>query len=129
MLCALTVRKLEPDSFDEFRDAFMQGIDPNDAPPGMVRFNMVRNVQDPDEVICFGMFDGTMDELRALNQGGRDEQLAAIAPFVASVGADASTRWSRTSPSARGASPARARARPRRPARGGARAARAGSRG
>ena len=88
MLCALTVRKLEPDSFDEFRDAFMQGIDPNDAPPGMVRFNMVRNVQDPDEVICFGMFDGTMDELRALNQGGRDEQLAAIAPFVASVGAD-----------------------------------------
>jgi hypothetical protein len=88
MLCALTVRTLKPGTFDQFRAAFMQGIDPDEAPPGMVRFSMVRNAQDPDEVICFGTFDGSIEELRALARGGRDEQLAAIAPFIESVGAD-----------------------------------------
>ena len=88
MLCALTVRTLEPGTFDQFRAAFMQGIDPDEAPPGMVRFSMVRNAEDPDEVITFGMFDGSIEELRALARDGRDEQLAAIAPFIASVGAD-----------------------------------------
>lgn len=89
MLCALTVRTLEPGTFDRFREAFMQAVDAGDPPPGMVRFNMIRNVQDPDEVICFGVFDGTLDELRAATgEAGRGDQLAAIAPFVTGVGAD-----------------------------------------
>lgn len=89
MLCALTVRTLEPGTFDRFREAFMQAVDADDPPPGMVRFNMIRNVQNPDEVICFGMFDGTVEQLRdATGEGRRGEQLAAIAPFVTGVGAD-----------------------------------------
>ena len=89
MLCALTVRTLEPGTFDRFREAFMQAVDADDPPPGMVRFNMIRNVQNPDEVICFGMFDGTVEQLREVTgEGRRGEQLAAIAPFVADVGAD-----------------------------------------
>jgi hypothetical protein len=89
MLCALTVRTLKPGTFEQFREAFMQAVDAADPPAGMVRFNMVRNVQAPDEVICFGFFDGTLEDLRALNRdGSRDAQLASIAPFVESTGAD-----------------------------------------
>ena len=89
MLCALTVRTLEPGTFDQFRAAFMQDVDADDPPRGMVRFSMIRNVQDPDEVITFGVFEGTLEELRDVTgEEGRGEQLSAIAPFVAGVGAD-----------------------------------------
>ena len=88
MLCALTVRKLKPGSFDDFRQAFMQGFEEG-APEGWVRFNMIRNAEDPDEVISFGFFDGTVEQLRkdAADQG-YEEQLERIAPYVESVGAD-----------------------------------------
>ena len=90
MICALTVRTLEPGTFDDFRQAFMSVVDTDNPPEGWVRFNMVRNVDDPDEVIAFGFFDGTADELRA--SAAQDEeraaQLEAIKPFVAATGAD-----------------------------------------
>ncbi len=88
MICALTVRKLKPGTFDQFRAAFMQGMD--DVPAEqVVRFNMIRNADNPDEVITFGFFEGSPGELRemAANEG-YDEQLERIAPFVESVGAD-----------------------------------------
>ena len=90
MLCALTVRTLKPGTFDDFRRAFMGGLDPDDPPAGWVRFNMVRNVDDPDEVVAFGFFDGTVDELRASTAGdeARAAQLEAIKPYVAGTGAD-----------------------------------------
>ncbi len=89
MLCALTVRKLKPDTFDRFREAFLGDFDPNEPPAGWVRFDMIRNVEDPDEVICFGFFDGTVEQLRRdADEQGRDRQQEAIAPFVESVGAD-----------------------------------------
>ena len=89
MLCALTVRTLQPGTFDQFRDAFMRHEDLESVPPGYVRFNMVRRVENPDEVICFGFFDGTVEELRLVAaERGYSEQLEAIAPFVQSVGAD-----------------------------------------
>ena len=51
---------------------------------------MLRNAENPDEVICFGFFDGTAEELRNVaSERSYDEQLQAIAPFVESVGADA----------------------------------------
>ena len=57
-------------------------------PPGS-QFFMIRNSGDPDEVISFGLFDGTVEELRESSAySGYDEQVAAIAPFVESVGAD-----------------------------------------
>ena len=88
MLCALTVRKLRPGTFEQFRETFMRSIDRDAPPSGWVRFNMIRSAADPDEVVCFGVFDGTVEELRAGGQDGYDEQLAAIAPYVESVGAD-----------------------------------------
>jgi hypothetical protein len=89
MICALTVRRLRPGTFEDFRRAFMGLASPDSAPPGWVRFNMVRGIEDPDEVVCFGFFDGTLEELRSTGQEGYAEQQAAIAPYVASVGTDA----------------------------------------
>jgi hypothetical protein len=89
MLCALTVRKLKAGTFEEFRVAFTSFDDAGNPPPGWVRFNMLRNAENPDEVICFGFFDGSVEELRA-NAGENNYagQLEAIAPYVDSVGTD-----------------------------------------
>jgi Antibiotic biosynthesis monooxygenase len=88
MICALTVRTLKPGTFDQFREAFMGNME--DTPPeGFVRFNMLRNAENPDEVISFGFFDGSVERLREVaSKEGYDEQLERIAPFVESVGAD-----------------------------------------
>ena len=89
MLCALTIRTLKPGTFEQFREAFMRHEDLENPPAGYVRFNMIRKAQNPDEVVCFGFFDGSVDELRStIDERGYAEQLAAIDPFVDSVGAD-----------------------------------------
>ncbi len=86
MICALTVRTLRPGTFEQFKEAFLAGEAP---PPGFVRFNMVRGTSNPNEVICFGFFDGSVDELRrAAAEYGYERQQARIAPFVESVGTD-----------------------------------------
>ena len=87
MICALTVRQLKSGTFEQFREEFMKGAE--DMPSGWKRFNMVRNTENPDEVICFGFFDGSAEELRAsADETGYAEQMEGIAPFVESVGAD-----------------------------------------
>ncbi len=54
-----------------------------------MRFNLLRNAENPDEVICFGFFDGSVEELRT-NAGANNYagQLEAIAPYIDSVGTD-----------------------------------------
>jgi hypothetical protein len=87
MICALTVRKLKPGTFEQFREAFMEG-EPDEGAAGS-QFFMVRNTRDPDEVICFGLFDGTLEELRSSDlYSGYDEQMKKIEPFVEFVGTD-----------------------------------------
>jgi len=89
MICALTVRKLKPGTFDRFHEAFVAPMREGQAPRGLVRFNMVRSTEDPDLVVTFGVFDGTPEQLREwAAEFGYAEQQAAIAPFVESVGAD-----------------------------------------
>ena len=82
MLCAHTVRRLKPGTFDDFAAAFLPTRD--DGPPaGWVRFNLLRN---GDEVVTFGFFDGTREELEASQQeGGYDERRASIDQYVDSV--------------------------------------------
>ena len=89
MLCALTVRKLKPGAFEDFRSAFIPDDDA-DVPTGWKRFYAVRNVNEENEVITFGFFDGTLEELRAGQQGGGeyDRRRAAVDELVESVGAD-----------------------------------------
>jgi hypothetical protein len=92
MLCALTVRRLKPGSFESFREAFMRGLDPGAPPDRWVRFDMVRGTADPDEVVCFGFFDGTLADLREQRDEAAehdyDSQQAAIADFVLSTPVD-----------------------------------------
>ena len=71
MLCAHTVRRLKPGAFDEFREVFGP---PDDPPAGWVRFHMLRSLADPNEVVSFGFFDGTLEELeRGQAEGGYQE--------------------------------------------------------
>jgi heme-degrading monooxygenase HmoA len=89
MLCALTIRTLKPETFEQFREAFMDHEDLENPPAGYVRFNMIRSTENPEEVACFGFFDGTAEEFRRVAaEQGYAEQLDAIGPFVESVGAD-----------------------------------------
>lgn len=88
MLCALTVRKLKPGTMEEFRKAFTPD-DTSNVPAGWKKFYALQNVNDENEVITFGFFDGTLEELRAGQQGGEYEQRrAGVDEFVESVGAD-----------------------------------------
>lgn len=42
-----------------------------------------RDVSDPNTILTFGLFDGTIDELREIQgTGSREEQLDGIAPLV-----------------------------------------------
>ena len=80
MLCAHTVRQLKPGTFEQFAAAFVPQREP---PPGWVRFTMLRGTADPDQVVTFGYFDGTLEQLES-SQGdhGYADRVAAIAPFV-----------------------------------------------
>jgi len=57
MICALTVRKLKPGTFEEFGRAFLEPRQDGNPPVGFVRFNMLRSTENSDEVICWGFFD------------------------------------------------------------------------
>ncbi len=84
MLCAHTVRRLKPGTYDQFRDAFMPSAE--DAPAGWVRFHMLRGLGDPDEVVTFGFFDGTLEELeRGQAESDFEERRDAIGEFVDAV--------------------------------------------
>ena len=84
MLCAHTVRRLKPGTFDQFRDAFMPSAE--EAPAGWVRFHMLRGLANPDEVVTFGFFDGTLEELEGSQDASDFEQRrAAIAEHVDAV--------------------------------------------
>jgi heme-degrading monooxygenase HmoA len=89
VICALTVRNLRAGTFDQFREAFMRPVRAGQMPAGWRRFNMLRATEDPDVVICLGIFEGTVDELRANSAlVGYEDQQAAIAAYVESVGID-----------------------------------------
>jgi hypothetical protein len=85
MLVALTVRKLKPGAFDEFEKAWAVG----DLPPGFVRAYTARSLDDPDTIVSFGLFDGTIDDLRrAQSEFDYAAQRAAVDAVVESTGTD-----------------------------------------
>ena len=85
MLCAHTVRRLKPGTFDRFAEAFRPGD--GEAPPaGWVRFVMLRRHGGGDEVVTFGFFDGTLEELEASQEGhGYADRVAAAGQYVEEV--------------------------------------------
>ncbi len=86
MIAALTVRKLKPGTYDEWRKAW-EG-DEGDMPEGVEIF-VLRNTKDPDEIIAFGLIDGSIDEIKAQMDPEDDKaRQEAMAPFIESIGAD-----------------------------------------
>ena len=88
MLCALTVRKLKPGAMEDFKQAFVPAEDIG-AAPGWKHFYALRGLADENEVITFGFFDGTLEEMRANKADNEyDQRRAAGDEFVDSVGTD-----------------------------------------
>ena len=86
---ALTVRKLKPGSYDDWRKAW-EG-DRSDWPQGVHAY-VCRNMSDPDEIVAFGTMEGDSGMADMQSDEMRQEQQArteAMAPYVESVGADA----------------------------------------
>lgn len=84
MLCALTIRKLKPGSFEEFKESFSP---PEEAvQQGWVRFHMLRSLEDENEVVSFGFFDGTIEQLNSSqDRHDYDAMVERVAPLVESV--------------------------------------------
>lgn len=82
----LTVRKLVPGSYDDWRKAW----EPDEWPEGSIRAYILRNMDDPDEVIAFGFFEGDVPALRAdpRLQEMQRKRFERMAPYVVSTGAD-----------------------------------------
>jgi hypothetical protein len=62
MLCALTVRRLRPGAYEDFMRAWQDVEHPAD---GWVRAYTIRSLANENEVISFGFFDGSLEELHA----------------------------------------------------------------
>jgi len=84
MLCALTVRKLKPGTFDQFKAGF--GPPDEAAQQGWVRFHMLRGTADENEVVTFGFFDGTREALeQSQRQHGYADRVQDVSPLVEEV--------------------------------------------
>jgi hypothetical protein len=81
MLCALSVRKLKPGSYDAFRAAW----EPDEFPPPLQRAYHVRDVNDPDVVISFGFLEADPGDIPAFREGmaeAEQQRQAAMAEHV-----------------------------------------------
>jgi hypothetical protein len=84
MLCAHTIRRLKPGTLDQFVEAFRP--DDEDLPAGWIRFHLLRGLADENEIVTFGFFDGTIDELEhSQSDGDYEARRAAIEPYVEAV--------------------------------------------
>lgn len=93
MICALTARRIVDGKTEEFIEAFSSGADnmPDEVRDKFKAVYACRDVSDPQVILTFGLFDGTLDELREL-QGNdiRTEQIDAMTPLIDDVLFDSS---------------------------------------
>ena len=85
MLVFFSGRRLKPGSYDQFRRAWMpQG---QELPQETVAIYHARNVKDPDEVISFGIFDGSPEAVSAVrgDEAAELKRQDAMAAFVENV--------------------------------------------
>ena len=86
MLCLLTVRRLKPGAHETFSASWA----PERWHGRLVHAYHARNQDDPDEVITFGFFEGTAEEIDAMRDdpewmAGEERRLKRIAPLEESV--------------------------------------------
>ncbi len=86
MFAFLTVRRLKPGTYEEWRRAW----EPDEWPEGAQRAYILRNRENPDEVIAFGFFEGDLEQAQA-DPRLREQQRARferMAPYVEAMGTD-----------------------------------------
>ena len=81
MLCFLTARKLKPGAWQDFRKAW----EPDEWDPRFIRAYHVRSLNDENEVISFGLFDGTPDDYRAMAREREETRVDRMSAFVDQV--------------------------------------------
>ncbi len=87
MICTLTARRLKPGGYGAFREAWDDPgkISEEDRRRWTRVYNM-RDVTAEDVVTSFGFFDGTLEQLREVQQRyGREAEVERIAPHVDEV--------------------------------------------
>ena len=82
MMCAVAVRQITPDSYDEFRTAWQH--DP--WLPRYAKALVLRNQDSPDQVLTMAFFDGTQEEYEAARDdpetmAAEERRLRRIAAF------------------------------------------------
>ncbi len=86
MICTLTARRLNRGAYESFRAAWQPSDSAPDALRSWKRIYHCRDVSDPDVVISFGIFDGTLEELReAQTRLSRESQVDRIREHVKEV--------------------------------------------
>ncbi|MEK6275715.1 MAG: hypothetical protein AABM30_10295 [Actinomycetota bacterium] len=87
-ICALTVRQLKPGSYDEWRQAWWSDAEADEMPEGGEIY-IVRNLKNPDEIIAFGLFEGSMEQMEEMMDPETEKKRQEdMAPHVESTGAD-----------------------------------------
>jgi hypothetical protein len=86
MLCLLTIRRLKPGTFEEFRSDWA----PERWHERTVRAYHLRNQDDPDEVMTFALFEGSDEEIDAMRDdprwmAGEERRLRRITALEESV--------------------------------------------
>lgn len=81
-MCLITVRQLKPGAYEDFRAAWQ----PDPWPPQLSHVEVMRNDDNPDEVITVGYVEATPDELEAMRDDpaileAEARRLERIAPF------------------------------------------------
>lgn len=86
MHALLTVRKLKRGTYDDWRQAW----EPDEWPEGAQKAYILRNLDDPDEIIAFGFYEGDLTQRRtdARMQEMQRSRFERMAPYVESTGAD-----------------------------------------
>lgn len=86
MHAALTVRKLKPGTYEDWRKAW----EPDEWPEGVQKAYILRNVNDPDEIIAFGFYDVDLARQRSEPemQASERKRVERMAQYVDSTGAD-----------------------------------------
>jgi hypothetical protein len=83
MMCAVTVRQIKPGSYEQFREAW----EPDPWLPRLDRALVLRNEENPDQVLTIGFFDTSQDEFDAEMRddpavlSAEDRRLRRIADF------------------------------------------------
>jgi hypothetical protein len=88
MLCALSVRRLKPGAYEDFRAAW----EPDEFPSALQRAYHVRGVNDPDLVVSFGLLEGDASDVEAIQAEigeAEERRQAAMAAHVDELIVDA----------------------------------------